>query len=568
MAKPKNKEEIAAVVRHLPLQPPKEIIETIKGRQKTVKLIYRCGYYREPLTGLKQKAAQVHCTACGRNFFLDYTQAHPCHCNAGYDTFGFIDPLDHEAKQTSSACICPECGAEATALHISHIPASGCNLDKTYFMTLHNVRGHFVALGWALYKDVDKDGHIYYNAARYEGVMIIEGRPVRLVGYRKCIYTWSWLPTWEARARWRDNCDEWDADEIFTVDEDAFEATEVSKSALDVYIKDTEKQIRVAAYLHLWTRYPQIENLTRSDLSVFVRNLIKAGTTTSYYGYNSYYGFSIPEAEKHFNTKAVKPFEIVGLDKTEIDLAKFLDLEMLEYYKKTLKDHGIRLTVDQLSDIKRFGFSSFDEVLDVAAAYGRKAPIIHTLNYLIKQRIECGGRVSCTELLDYWNMINEINNGLPVEIMFPKRLEDAHDEAMLRIEEKVNEEINRGIAALARAMEDYTFTDEELGLFIRPAASQTELIKEGKILHHCVGSYAKDVSLFKTCILFIRRIENPDKPFFTLEYKNGHVEQNRGLRNCARTPEVEAFEAKWLKHIEEVKHGKRNADDSVERAVA
>ena len=241
---------------------------------------------------------------------------------------------------------------------------------------------------------------------------------------------------------------------------------------------------------------------------------------------------------------------------------------MLEYYKKTLKDHGIRLTVDQLSDIKRFGFSSFDEVLDVAAAYGRKAPIIHTLNYLIKQRIECGGRVSCTELLDYWNMINEINNGLPVEIMFPKRLEDAHDEAMLRIEEKVNEEINRGIAALARAMEDYTFTDEELGLFIRPAASQTELIKEGKILHHCVGSYAKDVSLFKTCILFIRRIENPDKPFFTLEYKNGHVEQNRGLRNCARTPEVEAFEAKWLKHIEEVKHGKRNADDSVERAVA
>ena len=51
-------------------------------------------------------------------------------------------------------------------------------------------------------------------------------------------------------------------------------------------------------------------------------------------------------------------------------------------------------------------------------------------------------------------------------------------------------------------------------------------------------------------------------------YKNGHVEQNRGLRNCARTPEVEAFEAKWLKHIEEVKHGKRNADDSVERAVA
>ena len=46
-------------------------------------------------------------------------------------------------------------------------------------------------------------------------------------------------------------------------------------------------------------------------------------------------------------------------------------------------------------------------------------------------------------------------------------------------------------------------------------------------------------------------MKSPDKPFFTLELneENVRVVQNRGKGNCDRTPEVEAFEEKWLEFV-------------------
>ena len=86
------------------------------------------------------------------------------------------------------------------------------------------------------------------------------------------------------------------------------------------------------------------------------------------------------------------------------------------------------------------------------------------------------------------------------------------------------------------------------GLLIRPAASQRELTAEGDALHHCVGSYGEAHAAGRTAIFFIRRSGRPREPFYTLELdeKELKVRQNRGKNNCARTPEVEAFEEEWL----------------------
>ncbi|MBR6603069.1 MAG: PcfJ domain-containing protein, partial [Clostridia bacterium] len=103
------------------------------------------------------------------------------------------------------------------------------------------------------------------------------------------------------------------------------------------------------------------------------------------------------------------------------------------------------------------------------------------------------------------------------------------------------------------SLDALSYSSEALGLLIRPAASQAELITEGKILHHCVAGYAANHANGKTSIFFIRHISDPEMPFFTLEYKNGKVEQNRGEHNCARTEDVIAFEAEWLNHIRNLK---------------
>ena len=69
---------------------------------------------------------------------------------------------------------------------------------------------------------------------------------------------------------------------------------------------------------------------------------------------------------------------------------------------------------------------------------------------------------------------------------------------------------------------------------------QEELKKEGEALHHCVGTYMERVRKGETMIFFIRRKEEPEKPYYTLEW-HGKVVQCRGSHNCDMTPEVKAF---------------------------
>ena len=64
-----------------------------------------------------------------------------------------------------------------------------------------------------------------------------------------------------------------------------------------------------------------------------------------------------------------------------------------------------------------------------------------------------------------------------------------------------------------------------------------------------MAGYGEDIAKGITAIFFIRHTWEPKTPYFTLEYAGGKVKQNRGYQNCARTPEVKAFEKEWLDWI-------------------
>ena len=547
--KKRDVKEIEATRDELPTKPPEEIVEEIKKRQKVVKLVYRLGYYREPITGLKHKAALVTCTGCGERYYLDYASGGcGCHCGGYGDSFGFVDPLDSEPKQTGSTCVCPECGAGAEGLHIGHIRHTTEIIDKSYFMTIHNVRGHFAALSWILFKECDKDGKVYYTLQKYEATVIIGGMPIRYTGYTKCMYGVTWSGTWITRPVWKETGDEWDAFEIFAVDD--IEGTDAAKSAVDVFIREGQERLRIGAYMQLWTKYPQIENLTRNRLTPFVKKLIEEATTQTSYTARV---FSISLIKEHINVKKVKPTEILGLQKEDLPLANAYKIKTLEFYREILDTKKIKLTPEQLKTAESFGISALQDLFEDGTV-----PVIRGLNYLERQRKISGNLITVRYLLDYWDMQKEIQHGLPEELKYPKDLKAAHDLAVLRKKEKTDREINEKIAEFAQTLSWLSFEDEETGLMIRAAQNQEEMIKEGKILSHCVATYAARVSKRETCILFIRKIEAPEMPYFTLEYRNDKVIQNRGKSNCDPTPEVVAFEAKWIQHIKELKESLKN----------
>ena len=83
------------------------------------------------------------------------------------------------------------------------------------------------------------------------------------------------------------------------------------------------------------------------------------------------------------------------------------------------------------------------------------------------------------------------------------------------------------------------------------AMSPSELIKEGETLHHCVGRMGYDQRFARedSLIFFVRRREEPDTPFVTVEYSPSKhkILQTHGMHNSTPDEETMKYIQKtWL----------------------
>lgn len=69
------------------------------------------------------------------------------------------------------------------------------------------------------------------------------------------------------------------------------------------------------------------------------------------------------------------------------------------------------------------------------------------------------------------------------------------------------------------------------GFTIKYPHSVMDLFMEGSALHHCVPSFLSACAEGKTTILFIRKESEPEKPYFTLEIRDGEIRQCHGFAN-------------------------------------
>lgn len=238
-----------------------------------------------------------------------------------------------------------------------------------------------------------------------------------------------------------------------------------------------------------------------------------------------------------------------------------------------------------LQYMKRNGIPASEEYFDfVSAALNYKKELELMLrfrsfkkcvSYAKKQSLLCGCAYSYATNIthnffitysDYISEGKKLNYDFTSESMvFPQNVNIAHQEQIEFERQQELEEEKRKYKnfekRLKRLKKKYTFSDGKL--LIRPAENSDELLAEGNELHHCVYSCYKDRYLKgDTDILFIRKCQEPDKPFYTLEYRNGHIVQCRTYHNEERTPEVSAFLADWQSFL------KTNKVNTKKREVA
>lgn len=81
----------------------------------------------------------------------------------------------------------------------------------------------------------------------------------------------------------------------------------------------------------------------------------------------------------------------------------------------------------------------------------------------------------------------------------------------------------------------------------------SDLVREGSLLHHCVGGYADRVANGYTTIVFLRKNKDINTPFYTIEVDNDDkIVQIHGANNkwLGNDPDAIPFVAKWIKENE------------------
>lgn len=288
-------------------------------------------------------------------------------------------------------------------------------------------------------------------------------------------------------------------------------------------------------FFDLFSRYPCIEYLTKLGFTSLVQDRLEGNKT---FGAINWHGKNL--------------FKVLKLTKHELNEVKnnhiHIDcwtLFILQWSKKS----GVNFTVTEAADFANACSEFYFEEMKKLFTYGTVREIIRYLNKQCSQK-DKEHYHSMTYTITTWRdyLVDARKLGLDLtskNVIFPRNLYRAHQNTIKQIKYREDKLLNQKIKARNKELKKYYF--EHNGLLIRAAMDTAELILEGKVLNHCVGGYANRHASGQCTILFIRKIDEPDKPYFTVEVAQNQVIQCRGLRNCAQDNTVKAFVEEFKK---------------------
>ncbi len=299
-------------------------------------------------------------------------------------------------------------------------------------------------------------------------------------------------------------------------------------------------------YLKFYCSYPEItEKLMKEGFSSLV---------------HSYLNGSMGGC---FNFRAQTTHQFLKLDKQHFKLLKSYtrqfhswDIRAMQFFQKSkakTNDENFDFVSKYYNHIRLIELLYKFMGLDKLKTYVKKqGALCHCRN--------CYGTAEYEFFINYGDYIKQCKQlGYDLNdknVVLPANLFQAHNELTELMNRRKAEEKAKANEAklkkfekrLPKLKEKYTFSD---GTFlIHPAESYEDLCAEGTALHHCVYSiYADKYINGKTDILFIRKVSESDKPFYTLEYYRDQVIQCRTIHNAEATEEVKAFIEKWKQFL-------------------
>lgn len=294
-------------------------------------------------------------------------------------------------------------------------------------------------------------------------------------------------------------------------------------------------------FLEVYNKYPLIESLEKMGFTKLVQMKV-----------------SKERMGRVLNWRAKDIFKLLKLNRAEVKEIQSENIKVtpnfLTFYREA-KEKKYKLTIKEIEEsesiLNHYGTSEkTKEEIEKYTTWTKAFRYISKQNEN-KSKSKFLDKVDTLRTWkDYISDCEKLKLDLTKSItLFPRNLYKQHQNTIKQIKYQEDKELEEELKKYTKIREKFNF--EYKNLFIRAAKDQKELIAEGDKLHHCVGGYAKRHCKGQTNILFIRKKDEPDKPFYTLEVSNSdEVVQVRGIKNIEPTEEVKelmkAFEKEKL----------------------
>lgn len=496
----------------------------------------------------KTKVVRVTCSCCGESTLLHWSkdQTH------GY---GFIMPEDMEGDWGDTVTAagdevpCPMCGETVLVNKRSAVRDYFVTAERSVMSAAVLEGGELVLTGWTVQCRTYKSGAYDLKFLPAEAYVFTATDCAQLMewrnGYNPHAGHFIQYGPWRQPGQWKERWGQ--MEQIFGLTPELIDWSCLPHCKLDVYMASRPGMRHYpVAYLRLYQQHPNVEAVLVHGLPCVLGDLIAAKVTAPDWEKNNRGRMALPQID----WTETRPAQMLRLTKEELRMAQDQSWGLMSWELFTAtKRIGERLTEEDIRNAFRLGDEHLSELIP-------RGQVAKSIRYLLRQCEALAAEVddvgadpdSTAQLLrDYWNMSEILGRDLSdPSVKYPADLIAAHDRASELMKQKKANDMAGLFRIRRRLLKKYVFAAH--GLIIRPAASQRELTEEGDALHHCVGTYGQKHATGKSAIFFIRRVDRPKEPYFTLELneKTLTVWQNRGKNNCARTPEVEAFEKEWL----------------------
>ncbi len=303
-------------------------------------------------------------------------------------------------------------------------------------------------------------------------------------------------------------------------------------------------QYDIYNYFDTYSQYPLIESLQKTKKHALVE----------------YFCAGKRSRHEELDKKARQAHKMLGITRQQYKMfnnPSETDVSFMQYLNKK----KIVIAKEDFIIAKKFFFGYRPEGnYEVILSY---MSMKQFLRYVDKNEVEVSAIGS---YVDYLSMAERLGWDMTTdEVLYPENIVRAHDEAVecvneeeLKKKKKEAKKHDKSIAAVERKIrKKFSFKDDQF--ILRPAKTNSEIVLEGQVQHICVGggTYRDRMEKGQSYILFLRKKEEPNTPFYTIEISPDYkIIQRHGKYNHEgdEVKEVDEFLNKFVEVRKREKH--------------